>query len=76
MEKAFPYIAGLLVTFVFSGLIALIIFKVVPEESRDVVSAMTGVLGAAFLKYMSFLYGSSEGSKRKTELMLNTNKET
>ena len=75
MKTIFPYIVAILVILGFFGVIGLLVFKVVPPESENVVFAMVGFLGAGFGAVMNHIFGSSEGSKRKTEMM-STNKNT
>ena len=54
------------VTVGFFGILALMMFHEVPASGRDVLLAMTGTLGTAWVAVVSYYFGSSAGSAEKT----------
>ena len=57
------------VTIGFMALLALFMFHAFPNGASDILDAMTGVLGTAFIGIINYYFGSSSGSDRKTELL-------
>jgi hypothetical protein len=55
------------VTVGFFGILALMMFHEVPASGRDVLLAMTGTLGTAWVAVVSYYFGSSAGSSAKTD---------
>lgn len=68
------YILAIFTVLVFFTLMAMIIFKAVPIENKDLFNIMTGFAGAAFAQVINYFFGSSSGSAAKTELLANTQK--
>ena len=64
-----PAILAITVTVGFFGLLILAILHALPQNSEQVVNIMIGTLGAAFMSVISYYFGSSAGSARKTELL-------
>lgn len=64
-----PKIMAYLVTLGFFGVLAAMMFLKIPIESRDVLNIMLGSLGTAWTSIVSYFYGSSKSSDRKTELL-------
>lgn len=64
-----PKILAYAVTIGFFGLLAVMIFHGVPQEGHDLFVAMVGTLGTAWVSIITYYFGSSRGSDRKTELM-------
>ncbi len=56
----------------FIGLIVLLSFHVLPEDSNGVIFMLFGALAAAFGQVIQYFFGSSESSKLKTKLMQHT----
>lgn len=66
-----PPLLALTVTIGFFGLLYVLAFHPVPTESKDVLYAMVGVLGTAWVALINFYFGSSSGSAAKTEAITN-----
>lgn len=64
-----PAILAYSILFGFFLLLGLLVFHAVPPESREVLSAMTGILGGMALGVKEYFFGSSAGSRRKSETL-------
>lgn len=64
-----PGILAVFVTIGFFGLLLVIAFHQMPAGSEKIFDVMTGSLGTAWIMVISFYFGSSAGSERKTEIM-------
>ena len=64
-----PKLLALVVTLGFFGVLAYMMVLSVPAASRDVLNIMLGSLGTAWISIISYYFGSSSGSDRKTELL-------
>lgn len=53
----------------FISLLWIMAFHDVPSTSHDILMASTGTLGTAFVSIISYHFGSSAGSAKKTEIM-------
>lgn len=53
----------------FFGLLSLMAFVDIPTANANVLTVMIGVLGGAISSIISYYYGSSIGSAKKTELL-------
>ena len=60
-----------LVTIGFFGLITAMLFINIPESNKPIIFSMVGSLGTVWISQMTFLYGSSVGSKNKDEQIAN-----
>ncbi len=72
MDKfGYTYMVGfiLILLLVFSGWIEL------ADSLRDTANILVGVLAAGLMKLMDYKYGSSEGSKLKTEALVGARKD-
>lgn len=70
VKDKIPAILALSTMAGFFALLALLTYHGVPAESHDIVIAMTGVLGGSgFTSVMTYYFGSSAGSARKTALI-------
>lgn len=58
-----------IVTAGFFGVLGVITFADMPENSKTIVNIMVGFLGAGFGSVMQYYFGSSKGSKDKTAAM-------
>lgn len=64
-----PSTLAVLVTLGFFGLIFLMMYHKLPDGSNDLIDTMIGSLGTAWIMVVSYYFGSSVGSDRKTELI-------
>jgi len=64
-----PKALGIFITLGFFGLLAYLMKREPPQGSRDILNIMLGSLGSAWIGVVSYYFGSSAGSARKTELM-------
>jgi len=53
----------------FFGLIAVMMYVTIPQESNNIIYMLFGTLSAGFGSVMQYFFGSSKGSKEKTILM-------
>lgn len=49
----------------FFSLLALLAFRSVPAENRDIIMTMVGVLGTAWIGVTTYYFGTSSGSRSK-----------
>lgn len=64
-----PKVLGLAITLGFFGLLYYLLKHEPPTGSRDILNIMLGSLGSAWIGVVTYYFGSSAGSARKTELM-------
>ena len=64
-----PGALAVLVTIGFFGLLAMMVVKPPPAASEKILDIMVGTLGTAWVMVVTYYFGSSAGSDRKTELM-------
>lgn len=64
-----PGTLAIAVTCGFFGLLSILIWHTVPEESHDILIAMVGTLGTAWVGIITYYFGSSAGSAEKTKLL-------
>ena len=64
-----PLALGLGTTIAFMGLLVLLVFRVIPKENETVFNILLGSLGSAWVSVISYYFGSSAGSDKKTEIM-------
>ena len=64
-----PKALGIAITLGFFGLLYYLMRHEPPTGSRDILNIMLGSLGSAWIGVVSYYFGSSAGSARKTELM-------
>ena len=69
MSRWTPGFLGVAVTLGFFGTLAYMLGRPIPEVGRDVLLVLVGALAAKFSDIVSYHFGSSAGSARKTELM-------
>lgn len=60
---------GAVVCLMFICIVTTLIFLPIPDENRSAVDILLGSLAATMGMVYSFYFGSSEGSKNKTEMM-------
>jgi hypothetical protein len=64
-----PKALGLAITLGFFGLLYFLLRHEPPSGSRDILNIMLGSLGSAWIGVVTYYFGSSAGSARKTELL-------
>ncbi len=64
-----PGALAVVVTLGFFGLLAITAYHTVPVGSEKILDVMTGSLGTAWIMIITYYFGSSAGSDRKTELL-------
>ncbi len=64
-----PMVLAAGTTIGFFGLLTALLFVEPPAGSREVVVAMVGALGTAWISVISYYFGSSAGQARQTELL-------
>lgn len=57
------------ITVGFFGLLAYLMKREPPAGSRDILNIMLGSLGSAWIGVVTYFFGSSAGSDRKTEIL-------
>ena len=67
-----PMIMAIAVTAGFFTLLGMLIFHAIPDASREVLFTMTGVLGTAWASIVSYYFGSSSGSAKKSDQIAQT----
>lgn len=72
LRDRMPAILATAVTVGFFGVLWLVSRGVNPQ-AHDVMVAMVGVLGSAWMSVVTYYFGSSSGSARKTEILANGN---
>lgn len=64
-----PAILAGVVTLGFFGILAFMLLQSPPAASKDILNVMLGSLGTAWVAIVSYYFGSSAGSARKTDLL-------
>jgi len=72
-EKIAMYVLGVLIVAGFFTLLALLIFKAVPESNNNVLNLAIGALISGFATVIGYFYGSSSGSAAKNDLLAKKN---
>ena len=57
------------ITIGFFGILAFMLLSVVPAQNAAILNIMLGSLGASWVGVVTYYFGSSAGSARKTELL-------
>lgn len=69
-SKRFVYYFAIGIAFFSMALIFLLFFVDIPDDNKRVVDMLLGVvIGTGLISVINFFYGSSQGSKTKTELL-------
>lgn len=71
ISEIYMYVLGALIVVGFFVLLGLLIFKGVPAENKEVLYLVIGALISSFTGVVQFFFGSSKGSKDKTQHLVN-----
>lgn len=69
LKDKVPAAMAFIVTLGFFGVLYFMIFRSVPAAAHDALLLLLGSLGTAWTAIISYYFGSSAGSDRKTELL-------
>lgn len=69
LKDKVPAAMAFVVTFGFFGVLYFMLFHTVPNAAHDALLLLLGSLGTAWTAIISYYFGSSAGSDRKTELL-------
>lgn len=72
MNDLIGNIVGILIVLGFLMCVGIVLFFKVPEGSQRLADIMLGALGTMAAAVVNFFFGSSVGSKKKTEIMAGT----
>lgn len=64
-----PKILAYLVTLGFFSMLVFMLFKIIPNENRDILNIMLGALGSTFTSIVAYFFGSTKGSEAKSALL-------
>ena len=67
-----PRVLSSAITLGFFGILLFMMLRSVPQESRDILNIMLGSLGTAWISVVTYYFGSSSGSSKKTEMIHNS----
>jgi membrane protein CcdC involved in cytochrome C biogenesis len=62
-------IVGLTILIVFSVLVMKVIHEEIPDNNREIVIHILGIVEGALMALVTFYYGSSKGSQKKDQLL-------
>jgi len=69
-----PGVLAIGITLGFFGVLGVVGLHGVVQQSRDLVNVMLGALGTAWVSVVTYYFGSSAGSDRKTDLLASVQK--
>jgi hypothetical protein len=69
-SNRFMYVLATVVVIGFFGIVGALFFKAIPDGSKEVAYILFGTLSASFGSIMQYFFGSSKGSKEKTEMFI------
>lgn len=67
------YVLGAFIVGGFFALLYVLLFTVIPEQNKSILDIVIGALISAFTSIVSYFYGSSVGSRDKSEMLNNKN---
>jgi len=76
INEIFMYGLGVLLTMGFFLLLILLILRPVPVQNSELLYLVVGALLGSFNHVVNFFFGSSAGSKQKTDIISKQNKVT
>ena len=65
-----PAVLAYTITLGFFGILTFMLTKNIPEAGHDALLIMLGSLGTAWIAVVSYYFGSSAGSERKSDLLM------
>lgn len=65
----FKHVVGLIMVLFFGVVIYSLAFRQIPEANREVFVHMLGILEGVIVTIVTYYYGSSSGSKAKSEVI-------
>lgn len=68
-KVTFKHILGLIILGFFGYLLMSLVDHSIPEQNKEIVIHILGILEGAVLMMMSYHWGSSAGSKQKSEAL-------
>lgn len=71
LKDRIPAALAILITMGFFGVLAYMLLRTIPPSGHDAMLLMLGSLSTAWTAVVSYYFGSSAGSDRKTELLAN-----
>ena len=74
IREIYMYVLGGLIVAGFFTLLYILVTKAIPEENKEVLNISIGTLISSFTAVVGFFFGSSIGSKDKTEMINNGGK--
>lgn len=70
-KEAYLYVLGAILVISFMVLLSLLVFRAVPEPNSELLYLTVGALIGFVGSVVSYFFGSSLGSKQKTDIMGN-----
>jgi hypothetical protein len=67
-----PSVGFYLITAGFFGLLAMMLFHVIPQDNSRILDLMTGSLGTAWITAVSYFYGTTRSSGIKDQMLYNS----
>lgn len=67
----FKYVIGVVILLAFLMVVGALCFKVIPKENEQVFNIIVGMIAANVATMVNYHFGSSSGSKAKTDLLEN-----
>ena len=71
IKEVYMYVLASLLFIGFFIVLVLLLKHAIPEENKELVHTLLGVLGTCFVMTITYFFGSSKGSADKTEMMNN-----
>ena len=75
LKDNLPPLLAIITALGFISLLWLLAFHEPPESSHDMLTAMIGWLGSAFATVIGYWFGSSAGSSKKTDALIESGKD-
>lgn len=68
-DKKLDAFLAISIVYGFFGIVAVLLFREVPQGSKDILGPLIGVIGAAVGTIVGYRWGSSSGSARKSDII-------